>query len=99
MIRKYPTGDQDRDAMVTPKRDGKPKFGKFGTIIYVYRLALESKVQTNLKGESRGYLYHPVDTPEEATEWLEFYKTRTQFNGFEQRPLYEDAWFVPVGGL
>lgn len=98
MIRKYPTGDQERDARVAPKRDGIPKFGEFGTIVYVYRLALESKVQTNMKDYgSKGYLYHPVDTAEEAIEWLKFYRSKSQVNGFEKRPLYEDAWFVPSG--
>lgn len=97
MIRKYPTGDQERDARLAPKRDGIPKFGTFGTIIYVYRLALESKIQTNMKDQGRGYFYHPVDSAEEASEWLSFYQAQTQMNGFERRPLYEDAWFVPTG--
>lgn len=97
MIRKYPTGDNDRDARVAPKRDGPPKFGTFGTIVYTYRLSLESQHQTNIKPRNQGRLYHPVDSPEEAAEWLEYYKNKTTIKGYERRPQYEDAWFVPTG--
>lgn len=97
MIRKYPTGDNERDAITAPKRDGLLKLGEFGVVVYTYRLALESHVQTNMKDTGKGELYHPVDTPEEAKEWIEFYKNKTRILGFERRPEYEKVYFIPRG--
>jgi hypothetical protein len=99
MIRKYPAGNLDRDHRVAPKRDGEVKMGEFGTIVYTYRLALESQHQSNLKPRNQGRLYHPVDSPEEATYWLEFYRSKTVARHYEPKALYDSAWFVPVGEL
>lgn len=96
MIRKYPAGDTDRDHRISAKRDGIPKFGAFGTVVYTYRLALESKHQSNIKPRNQGRLYHPVDTAEEAEYWLDYYKSKTTTVSYEPRPLYEDAWFIPT---
>lgn len=98
MVRRYPAGDFDRDHRTAPKRDGEVKMGKFGTIVYVYRLALESQHQTNIKPQNQGRLYHPVDTEEEAVEWLSFYRSRTVGRHYEPKALYESAWFVPHQG-
>lgn len=95
MIRKYPAGDQELDTRTAAKRDGPPKLGSFGAIVYVYKLQLESVRQTNPKGDSNGWLYHPVDTPEEASYWLAFYKSQTVVTRQTPNPRYEDAWFVP----
>jgi hypothetical protein len=95
MIRKYPTGDNDRDARIANKRDGPEKKGSFGAIVYTYRLSLESHHQTNMKPRNMGRLYHPVNSPEEAAEWLEYYRSQATINGFERRPLYESVWFIP----
>jgi hypothetical protein len=97
MIRRYPTGDGDRDTMLAPKLDGIPKFGQYGTVVYTYRLALESQQQSNLKPRNQGRMYHPVDTVEEAEQWLTFYRSKTVIRGFERRPLYEAVWFIPRG--
>lgn len=97
MLRRYPAGDIDRDHRISAKRDGKPRMGLFGMIVYTYRLALESQHQTNIKPRNQGRLYHPVDTVEEAQYWLNYYKSQTTTVSYEPRPLYEDAWFVPAG--
>ena len=96
MLRRYPAGDIDRDHRISAKRDGVPKFGTFGTIVYTYRLALESQHQSNIKPRNQGRLYHPVNSAEEATYWLQYYKSRTTTVSYEPRPLYENAWFIPT---
>lgn len=90
MIRKYPAGDQDRDARLAPRRDTNPSMGEFGVIVYIYKLSLEAP-------EHAGRFYHPVNTPEEATEWLAFYTAQTVPKPWNNYPLYVDAWFVPAG--
>lgn len=97
MIRKYPTGDDNTDLKIAPKRDGLLKLGAFGVVVYTYRLSLESEIQTNMKNTGKGELYHPVDTYEEALEWLEYYRNKTTILGFERRPQYERAYFIPRG--
>jgi hypothetical protein len=97
MIMKYPAGDDDRDTRIAPKRDTRETYGEFGAIVYVYRLALESAVQTNMKGHNKGWIYHPVDTPEEAVYWLNYYKSKSTVSPYSRRPLYSGAWFVPRG--
>ncbi len=97
MIRRYPARDILRDYRMATRRDGEPRFGKFGTIVYVFRLAMESTYQTNLKPQNHGKLYHPVDTPEEASYWLDYYRDQTTIIGFVPQPLYERAWFLPTG--
>jgi hypothetical protein len=97
MLRKYPAGDFERDHKLAPKRDGEVKLGKFGAIVYTYRLALESQHQTNIKPQNQGRLYHPVDNAEEASYWLDFYRKKTVAKHYEPKSLYESAWFIPVG--
>jgi len=89
-IRKYPAGDQDRDTRLAPRRSTNPTFGEYGAIVYVYKLSLEPP-------KHAGKFYHPVDTPEEAVEWLAFYKKQTEIKSWRSYPLYIDAYFVPTG--
>jgi len=99
MIRKYPAGNQDKDHKVAPKRDTNPTFGDFGAIVYVYRLALEP-IKSKSNKYVPGKLYHPVDTPEEASYWLNFYKEKTvvrRRGDYNAKPEYVDAYFVPKG--
>lgn len=95
-IRKYPVGDQDRDHRISAKRDTNITFGDFGVVVYVYRLALEP-VKSRSNKYVKGELYHPVDTPEDATYWLNYYKEKTQPSAFSKRPEYVDAYFIPKG--
>lgn len=98
MIRRYPVSDRELDARIAAKRDTRETYGEFGAIVYVYRIALERDSYTNVKGSNQGKLWHPVDTPEEAQYWLEYYRERTRVRGFDRKPLYESAVFVPRGG-
>lgn len=95
-IRKYPAGDQDRDHRLSPRRDTNPTYGEFGAVIYVYRLSLEPLQGTSSKYVP-GKLYHPVDTPEEASYWLSYYLEKTRPTQWQAKPEYVDAYFVPKG--
>ena len=96
MIRKYPAGNQERDTRISARRDTNPTFGEFGAIVYIYRLALEY-TQPRSNQDVQGKLYHPVDTPEEASYWLNYYKKRTETYPWDSKPEYVDAYFVPKG--
>lgn len=98
MIRNYPGGDQELDRLLAAKRDGPVKMGAFGTVVYVYRIALEPEQRTNIPTWSRNQLrlYHPVNTPEEATEWLEYYKSKTRVMSYDRRPTFIRAYFIPA---
>jgi len=100
IIRKYPAGDTEKDRKLAPKRDTNPTYGNFGAIVYVYKITLEPSVGTSEK-HSQGTLYHPVDTPEDASFWLNFYKQQTTiFPGSNNsKPVYVDAYFVPRGDI
>lgn len=99
MIHRYPPGDNDRDARVAPRRDTRETYGDFGAVVYTYLLAFENEHQTNQQSRNQGRLYHPVDTPEEASYWLDFYQKKTKVIGFNRRPVYKDVYFVPRGDV
>lgn len=90
MIRKYPAGDHDRDTRWAPKRNTNPTFGEYGAIVYIYKLSLEHP-------SDAGKFYHPVDTSEEASYWLDYYTEQTKIYSWRTYPLYIDAYFVPTG--
>lgn len=96
-IRKYPSANNDRDAIVAPKRGAKPKLGTFGAVVAVYRLAFESVEQSDTNGK----LYFPVDSESEAVALLTELQKETEEKQREDfimpRPLYEKVYFVPNG--
>lgn len=98
MIRKYPAGNQEKDHRIAPRRDTNPTFGEFGAIVYVYRLSLEP-VKSRSNKYVPGKLYHPVDTPQEASFWLAYYQERTEVKrgDYNAKPEYVEAYFVPRG--
>ena len=57
----------DKDRLLAPKLDSFFRFGTYGVleiqVIWYYPII-------------PGKLYHPVDNPEEASWWIEYYKTR-----------------------
>lgn len=96
-IRKYPSANNDRDAITAPKRGAKPKLGVFGAVVAVYRLAFESVQQSDTSGK----LYFPVDSESEAITLLSELQKQTEKNQREDfimpRPLYERVYFIPNG--
>lgn len=60
----------NKEQLIAPKLDGKPKFGTFGmidlTTIFWYPTI-------------PGRLYHPIDNQDEAHWWLNFYKSNGEF--------------------
>jgi hypothetical protein len=93
MIRRYPTVNNDRDTFTAPKRGAPFKYGLFGSVVAVYRLAFDSEVTADVDGK----LSFPVDTPEEAEELLNKLKNEEIDDYVLQRPKYQRVYFVPNG--
>jgi hypothetical protein len=93
MIRRYPSVNNDRDTFTAPKRGAPIKFGLFGAVIAVYRLAFDSEVTADVEGR----LSFPVNTPEEAEELLNKLKNEEIDDYVLQRPKYQRVYFLPNG--
>jgi hypothetical protein len=93
MIRRYPSVNNDRDTFTAPKRGGPFKYGLFGAVVAVYRLAFDSEVTADVDGK----LSFPVDTPEEAEELLNKLKAEEIDDYVLQRPKYQRVYFLPNG--
>jgi DNA primase catalytic subunit len=93
MIRRYPSVNNDRDTFIAPKRGADIKYGLFGSIIAVYRLAFDSEVDADTDGR----LSFPVNTPEEASELLLKLRNEEIDDYILQRPKYQRVYFVSNG--
>ena len=60
----------NKEQLLAPKLDGKPKFGTFG-MIHLTTIFWYPTIP--------GTLYHPIDNREEADWWLEFYRGQGEF--------------------
>lgn len=89
MIPKFPLGDRDWDFDIVARRNGAPKYGEFGTIVYLFRASLETPAEA-------GTLYHPVDSWEEALHWLEYYRDHTTYASGNKQKTYHAAYFEPT---
>lgn len=93
IIKRYPSVNNDRDARIAPKRGGSPKFGTFGAVVAVYRLAFESEVQADVDGK----IYFPVDSAEEAKHLIEKLSKKGLDDYIVPRPFYDRVYFIPNG--
>lgn len=87
MYPRFPFRSTESDFYNVAKRGGLEKFGKYGTIVYFYQAAFEYLWQAQP-------LYHPVDTPEEAEEMLEYYRSKTRIGVYFKEKAYPVAYFL-----
>lgn len=92
-IRRYPSVNNDRDAITAPKRGGPIKFGLFGAVVAVYRLAFDNEVDADVQGK----ISFPVDTEEEASRLLVSLKNEEIDDYILARPKYQRVYFIPNG--
>jgi len=92
-IRRYPSVNNDRDTFTAPKRGAPTKFGLFGSVIAVYRLAFDSEVTADVEGR----LSFPVDTEEEAEELVAKLSNEEIDDYIVPRPKYQRVYFIPNG--
>lgn len=84
----YPLGNHAEIYEIVPKRNGRFIWGNYGTIVYLYTSDFE------YDGEA-GKLYHPVNTPEEAQDWLGYYREKMLTAYGVSRKYYSKVYFVP----